>query len=47
MYAEKVLPNVRPLFEDKWPHDWWPKPLADRAPLAPLEVGPVQGGAGR
>src|SRR5205085_11380174 len=38
MYAEKVLPNVRPLCEDKWEHECWPKPLADRASLAPLEV---------
>ena len=36
MYADKVLPNVRPLFEDKWEHEWWPKPLADRAPLSAL-----------
>ena len=24
MYAEKVLPNIRPLFEDEWEHQWWP-----------------------
>jgi len=44
MYAEKVLPNVRPLFEDEWDHEWWPKPLVDRVGVAPLEVEPVVGG---
>jgi alkanesulfonate monooxygenase SsuD/methylene tetrahydromethanopterin reductase-like flavin-dependent oxidoreductase (luciferase family) len=47
MYAEKVLPNVRPLFEDQWEHEWWPKPLADRVGLQPLEVEPIVGGVRR
>jgi len=41
MYAEKVLPNVRPLFENEWEHEWWPKPLADRVPLAALAADGV------
>jgi alkanesulfonate monooxygenase SsuD/methylene tetrahydromethanopterin reductase-like flavin-dependent oxidoreductase (luciferase family) len=47
MYAEKVLPNVRPLFEDQWEHEWWPRPLDDRVGLQPLEVEPLEGGLPR
>lgn len=28
MFAEKVAPQLRGLFEDKWENHWWPKPLA-------------------
>ena len=31
LYAEKVLPQIRDLFDDRWQDDWWPKPLAERA----------------
>ncbi len=41
MYAEKVLPNVRPLFEDEWEHEWWPRPAEDRVPLNPLAMDPA------
>jgi alkanesulfonate monooxygenase SsuD/methylene tetrahydromethanopterin reductase-like flavin-dependent oxidoreductase (luciferase family) len=27
LFAEKVMPQLRDLFEDEWEHKWWPKPL--------------------
>ena len=36
LYAERVLPQIRDLFDDEWQDDWWPKPLAERA--APREA---------
>jgi alkanesulfonate monooxygenase SsuD/methylene tetrahydromethanopterin reductase-like flavin-dependent oxidoreductase (luciferase family) len=38
MYTQRVMPNVRPLFEDEWEHKWWPKPLEHRVGVQPLEV---------
>jgi hypothetical protein len=31
LYAEKVLPQLRDLFDDQWEDRWWPKPLQQRA----------------
>ena len=28
MFAEKVMPRVKDLFDDKWRDKWWPKPIA-------------------
>ena len=28
LFAKKVLPQIKGLFEDKWEHKWWPKPIA-------------------
>ncbi len=28
LFAEKVMPQVRDLFEDRWEDQWWPKPMA-------------------
>ena len=36
LYAEKVLPQIRDLFDDKWENRWWPKPMGDRS--VPREV---------
>jgi hypothetical protein len=36
MYAEKVLPQVRDLFDDRWENRWWPKPMDERS--VPREV---------
>jgi hypothetical protein len=37
LFAEKVIPQLRDLFEDEWEHKWWPKPMdkADRHDLYP------------
>jgi hypothetical protein len=31
LYAERVLPQIRDLFDDQWEDHWWPKPLASPA----------------
>ena len=42
LFAEKVLPNVQPIFENEWEHRWWPKGLPRPATTAigeaPAEV---------
>jgi alkanesulfonate monooxygenase SsuD/methylene tetrahydromethanopterin reductase-like flavin-dependent oxidoreductase (luciferase family) len=30
LFAEKVLPQIRDLFEDQWEHNWWPTPVANQ-----------------
>jgi hypothetical protein len=32
LFAKRVLPQIRDLFDDEWEDRWWPKPLpaADR-----------------
>jgi alkanesulfonate monooxygenase SsuD/methylene tetrahydromethanopterin reductase-like flavin-dependent oxidoreductase (luciferase family) len=40
MFADHVMPNLRPLFENEWEHEWWPKPLANRVPLHALQTEP-------
>jgi alkanesulfonate monooxygenase SsuD/methylene tetrahydromethanopterin reductase-like flavin-dependent oxidoreductase (luciferase family) len=47
MYADHVMPNIRPIFEDEWDHEWWPKPLPNRVPMAPLQADVVAKEAGR
>ena len=27
LFAEKVLPQLKDLFEDEWENRWWPKPM--------------------
>jgi alkanesulfonate monooxygenase SsuD/methylene tetrahydromethanopterin reductase-like flavin-dependent oxidoreductase (luciferase family) len=36
MYAEKVMPQVRDLFDDQWENRWWPKPMSNQS--VPREV---------
>jgi alkanesulfonate monooxygenase SsuD/methylene tetrahydromethanopterin reductase-like flavin-dependent oxidoreductase (luciferase family) len=39
LFAQKVAPQLRGLFDDKWEDRWWPKPLPDAAravPAAPM-----------
>jgi len=31
LYADKVLPQIRDLFDDQWEDRWWPKPLERRS----------------
>jgi alkanesulfonate monooxygenase SsuD/methylene tetrahydromethanopterin reductase-like flavin-dependent oxidoreductase (luciferase family) len=27
LFAERVLPQIKDLFEDEWEHRWWPTPM--------------------
>jgi hypothetical protein len=27
LFAEKVLPQIKGLFDDEWEDHWWPKPM--------------------
>jgi hypothetical protein len=27
LFAKRVLPQLRDLFDDRWENRWWPKPL--------------------
>jgi alkanesulfonate monooxygenase SsuD/methylene tetrahydromethanopterin reductase-like flavin-dependent oxidoreductase (luciferase family) len=40
LFAEKVMPQLRDLFDDQWEDRWWPKPMAAerRVEPAPLRV---------
>src|SRR5690242_13360629 len=42
LFAEKVLPKVRPLFSE-WEDKWWPAPMseAERAAPAPFQPGAI------
>jgi alkanesulfonate monooxygenase SsuD/methylene tetrahydromethanopterin reductase-like flavin-dependent oxidoreductase (luciferase family) len=31
LFAEKVLPHLKPIWDDKWKDDWWIKPLKKSA----------------
>jgi hypothetical protein len=35
LFAERVLPQVRDLFENEWEDRWWPKPLPKQARAVP------------
>jgi alkanesulfonate monooxygenase SsuD/methylene tetrahydromethanopterin reductase-like flavin-dependent oxidoreductase (luciferase family) len=35
LFAEKVTPQLRDLFDDRWEDRWWPKPLPKAARAAP------------
>jgi alkanesulfonate monooxygenase SsuD/methylene tetrahydromethanopterin reductase-like flavin-dependent oxidoreductase (luciferase family) len=35
MFAEKVMPQLGGLFDDRWEDRWWPKPLPKPARVAP------------
>ncbi|WP_293902021.1 LLM class flavin-dependent oxidoreductase [Phenylobacterium sp.] len=35
LFAEKVMPQIRDLFEDEWEHKWWPKPMGQAARAMP------------
>jgi len=35
LFAEKVMPQLRGLFDDQWEDRWWPKPLPKAARTAP------------
>ena len=29
LFAEKVMPQLKDLFDDEWEDHWWPTPMAD------------------
>jgi alkanesulfonate monooxygenase SsuD/methylene tetrahydromethanopterin reductase-like flavin-dependent oxidoreductase (luciferase family) len=35
IFAERVMPQLRGLFDDRWEDRWWPKPLPRPARVAP------------
>lgn len=39
LFAEKVMPQLKDLFEDEWEHKWWPKPLAAEDRVQPRAAG--------
>jgi alkanesulfonate monooxygenase SsuD/methylene tetrahydromethanopterin reductase-like flavin-dependent oxidoreductase (luciferase family) len=38
LFAQKVAPQLRGLFDDKWEDRWWPKPLPSRQRAVPAMV---------
>ena len=38
LFAKRVLPQLRGLFEDEWENHWWPKPIATERRVAPREL---------
>jgi alkanesulfonate monooxygenase SsuD/methylene tetrahydromethanopterin reductase-like flavin-dependent oxidoreductase (luciferase family) len=38
LFAERVAPQIRDLFEDEWENRWWPRPLPDAERAAPREL---------
>jgi hypothetical protein len=41
LFAEKVMPKVKDLFED-WQHKWWPKPMGKRERAAVPGFNPAR-----
>ena len=38
LFAEKVLPQIRDLFDDEWEDRWWPNPLPSQQRAVPDPV---------
>ena len=38
LYAERVLPQIRDLFDDRWEDRWWPRPMAEAERYTPARV---------
>jgi alkanesulfonate monooxygenase SsuD/methylene tetrahydromethanopterin reductase-like flavin-dependent oxidoreductase (luciferase family) len=38
LFAKRVLPQIRDLFDDEWENRWWPKPLPDAERVQPGET---------
>jgi alkanesulfonate monooxygenase SsuD/methylene tetrahydromethanopterin reductase-like flavin-dependent oxidoreductase (luciferase family) len=46
MFATKVIPDLRSMFDDRWEDRWWPQPLpANRRVLPDAALGPRSFGA--
>ncbi|MSO77476.1 MAG: LLM class flavin-dependent oxidoreductase [Alphaproteobacteria bacterium] len=39
LFAEKVMPQLRDLFDDRWEDRWWPKPMAAHRRVEPAPLG--------
>jgi alkanesulfonate monooxygenase SsuD/methylene tetrahydromethanopterin reductase-like flavin-dependent oxidoreductase (luciferase family) len=39
LFAKRVAPQIRGLFEDRWENRWWPRPLPAEERAVPREVG--------
>ena len=42
LFAQKVAPQLRGLFDDKWEDRWWPKPLPTQARAVPAPTPMVR-----
>jgi alkanesulfonate monooxygenase SsuD/methylene tetrahydromethanopterin reductase-like flavin-dependent oxidoreductase (luciferase family) len=40
LFAKRVLPQLRDLFEDEWENRWWPRPLPREERAAPRGLAP-------
>jgi len=38
LFAEKVMPNLRDIWDDEWEDKWWIKPLAQDKAATPLAI---------
>jgi hypothetical protein len=42
LFAQKVAPQLKGLFDDKWEDRWWPKPLPTQARAVPAPTPMVR-----
>ena len=40
LFAKRVLPQLRPLFDGEWENRWWPRPLPREERAAPRGLAP-------
>jgi len=40
LFAKRVMPQLRDLFDDAWEDPWWPRPMGAEARVRPREVSP-------
>ena len=40
LFAERVLPQIRDLFDDEWEDHWWPTPMANQQRATPQPIAP-------
>ena len=38
LFATRVLPQLRDLFDDQWEDRWWPQPMAPEARATPRSI---------
>ena len=38
LFAEKVMPNLRDIWDDEWEDKWWIKPIAQEKAAKPLAI---------
>jgi alkanesulfonate monooxygenase SsuD/methylene tetrahydromethanopterin reductase-like flavin-dependent oxidoreductase (luciferase family) len=39
LFARRVAPQIRDVFDDRWENRWWPKPLPAESQVAPRPLG--------